>query len=110
MGQHRLFKRCQLRSLSVIRFAFLENDELHNLPMRFEILSVGSILRFQLQSHSDFRGAIISARRSTLRCFAVYLTRLAPRHFIPSAQEKDSAGDQIISRTSNEATHNSKGI
>ena len=43
---------------------------------------------------------MISARRGTLKCLAIYITRLALRRFIPSTQEKDSAGEQIVSWTS----------
>src|SRR6266567_8858820 len=68
MGQDRLLKRCQFRFLSVILFAFLEYRELHNVRTRFEIFSLGSMLRFQWQSHSDFREVITSARHSTFKC------------------------------------------
>src|SRR5207248_6964452 len=42
--------------------------ELHNVRTRFEISGLGSMLRFQWQSHSDFRGVITSARPSTFNC------------------------------------------
>jgi hypothetical protein len=81
MRQHRLFKRCQLRSVSLIWFGLFDYGEFHNLPMRLEILGVGSMLRFHWQSHSDFGevqlGAALSIR------IAISLTRLSSSRFIP---------------------------
>src|SRR5438034_26983 len=97
----------------MILFAPLEYSELHNVPTRFEIFGLGNMLRFQSQSHSDFRGVIMPARHTTLKYLAIYLTRLALRRFIPFMQQKNSAGMPDHLRhigKSNNAAHNSSGI
>src|SRR2546430_16689793 len=112
MRQQRFFKRGQLRFLSVILFALLEYRELHNVPTRFEIFGLGNMLRFQWQSHSDFRG-IITSGHTVHSNATIYLTRLALDHFIPFKQQKNSVRKPDHLRhigKSNNAAHNSSGI